>query len=103
MSISTGPVLWAITVAAGKVGRHLRTTLGSELGNLLLLDITDPGPLLPNEKSITVDLCDFDGVHAALKGVTGVIDLGGIADEADFADLVSANILGTHHVLEAAR
>lgn len=103
MSISTGPVLWAITGAAGKVGRHLRTALGPQLGNILLLDITDPGPLLPNEKSITVDLRDFDGVRAALEGVTGVIHLGGVADEADFADLVSANILGTHHVLEAAR
>lgn len=103
MTISIKPTLWAITGAAGQVGRHLRTTLGSQLGNLLLLDMIDPAPVLPNEKSLIVDLRDFNAVHAALEGVTGIIHLGGIADEADFADLVSANIIGTHHVLEAAR
>lgn len=103
MTISTKPTLWAITGAAGQVGRHLRTTLASRLGPVLLLDIIDPGPVLPNEKSLIVDLRDFNSVHAAMEGVTGIIHLGGIADEADFADLVSANILGTQHVLEAAR
>jgi uronate dehydrogenase len=38
-----------------------------------------------------------------MHGVDGVIHLGGLADEADFHDLAEVNIVGTYHLLEAAR
>lgn len=42
-------------------------------------------------------------MESALSGVDCVLHLGGVPDEAPLADLLEANVLGTHHVLEAAR
>ena len=49
------------------------------------------------------DLRDQRAVETALAGADGVLHLGALADEADFHDLAEINILGTYHVLEAAR
>jgi uronate dehydrogenase len=92
-----------MTGAAGKVGRHLRATLGDAFEEFLLLDIEAIEPTAPNERALQVDLRDFDAVQTALQRVKGVIHLGGLADEADFHDLAEVNLVGTYHVLEAAR
>lgn len=94
---------WAMTGAAGSVGQHLRATLVDTFDELLLLDISTIEDPAAHERVITVDLRDLDALTAALAGVDGIIHLGGLADEADFHDLADVNIVGTYHLLEAAR
>ncbi|MEV0646972.1 NAD(P)-dependent oxidoreductase [Phytomonospora sp. NPDC050363] len=94
----------AITGAAGAIGSLLRTRLREDPGtDLVLLDRVPLTPEAANETVHTVDLTDGPGVAAALKNVDAVVHMGGIADEAPLADLLAANVLGTHNVLEAAR
>lgn len=50
------------------------------------------------------DLLDLAALGAAVEGVDTVLHLAGVADRQDFArELVPNNIVGTQHVLEAAR
>lgn len=46
---------------------------------------------------------DEQAVEAAMAGADHVVHLGGLPDEAPLADLLDVNVLGTHHVLKAAR
>lgn len=94
---------WAMTGAAGSIGRHLRGTLTDAFDDLLLLDLVDIDDLAPHERSLRVDLRDLDAIRDAIAGLDGVVHLGGLADEADFHDLAEVNIVGTYHLLEAAR
>ncbi|KOX03179.1 MULTISPECIES: NAD-dependent epimerase/dehydratase family protein [Micromonospora] len=93
----------ALTGAAGAIGTVVRPVLAEHADRLVLLDeqpISDAGP---TETARIVDLRDPDAVVAALEDVDCVVHLGGIADEAPLADLLNVNVLGTYHVLEAAR
>jgi uronate dehydrogenase len=92
-----------MTGAAGNIGRHLRATLGDAFDELILLDIEKVKPTAPHERSMQVDLRDAEALRQALDGLDGVIHLGGIADEADFHDLVDVNIIGIYNLLKAAR
>lgn len=103
MATTTSTRRWAITGAAGSVGRHLRSALADTFDELILLDLNEIEDLAPNERALNVDLRDFVALREALAGVEGVIHLGGLADEADFHDLAEVNIVGTYHLLEAAR
>lgn len=94
---------WAMTGAAGNIGRHLRGALGPRFEHLLLLDIAEIHDCAPHESAVQVDLRDFDRIRRIVTGLDGVIHLGGLADEADFHDLAEVNIIGSYHVLEAAR
>jgi uronate dehydrogenase len=94
---------WAMTGAAGSVGRHLRSTLADAFDELILLDINTIEDPAAHERIVTVDLRDLDALIGTLAGVDGIIHLGGLADEADFHDLAEINIVGTYHLLEAAR
>ncbi|MDX2707095.1 NAD(P)-dependent oxidoreductase [Streptomyces sp. PA03-6a] len=93
----------AITGAAGTIGSVVRAALRGETARLVLLDRVPLVAETANEEVHTVDLRDADAVRSALVGVDRVLHLGGIPDEAPLADLLEANVLGTHHVLEAAR
>ncbi len=57
----------------------------------------------PVERSIQLDLADLEAVVAALDGADAVVHLAGLPDEAPLARLLDSNVLGTYHVLEAAR
>jgi uronate dehydrogenase len=81
----------------------VRKALRPEAERLVLLDRLPMEPEAGNEQVRTVDLRDADGVAAALKGADRVLHLGGIPDEAPLPELLETNVLGTHHVLEAAR
>lgn len=94
---------WAMTGAAGSVGRHLRTSLTGLFDELILLDLNEIDDPAPHERALVADLRDLNGLTDALAGVDGIIHLGGLADEADFHDLAEVNIVGTYHLLEAAR
>jgi uronate dehydrogenase len=94
---------WAVTGAAGRIGSALRQHLVEAGVALVSLDVAPVTPLGPNDRVVQCDLADFDTLVEAFRGCVGVVHLGGIPDEADFHDLVDSNILGTYHVLEAAR
>ncbi|MFJ8670272.1 NAD-dependent epimerase/dehydratase family protein [Streptomyces sp. NPDC093600] len=93
----------AITGAAGTIGSVAREALRSEAARLILLDRVPLRQEAENEDVRTVDLRDAAAVESALAGADRVLHLGGIPDEAPLPDLLEANVLGTHHVLEAAR
>ncbi|WP_432189051.1 NAD-dependent epimerase/dehydratase family protein [Streptomyces sp. Tue6028] len=93
----------AVTGAAGTIGSAVREALRQEASRLILLDRVPLRPRTANEDVHTVDLRDAPAVAAALAAADSVLHLGGVPDEAPLADLLEANVLGTHHVLEAAR
>lgn len=94
---------WVLTGAAGGVGASLRAGVAEQVHRLRLMDVVVVPPVYANEESRVVDLRDQAAVETAIAGAHGVLHLGGLADEADFHDLVEVNIVGTFHVLEAAR
>ncbi|AXE24062.1 NAD(P)-dependent oxidoreductase [Streptomyces globosus] len=93
----------AVTGAAGTIGSVLRAALREESERLILLDRVPIRDAAANEEARIVDLRDPVAVEEALSGAGSVLHLGGLPDEAPLADLLEANVLGTHHVLEAAR
>ncbi|MER7789492.1 NAD(P)-dependent oxidoreductase [Streptomyces sp. NPDC097640] len=93
----------AVTGAAGNIGSVVREALRGEAERLILLDRVSLRPEAGNEEVRTVDLRDAAAVESALAGADRVLHLGGVPDEAPLPDLLEANVLGTHHVLEAAR
>ncbi|MDR6975060.1 uronate dehydrogenase [Streptomyces sp. 3330] len=92
-----------VTGAAGNIGSVVRRALRGEVGRMVLLDRVPLRAEAANEVVHTVDLRDADAVEAALTGADAVLHLGGLPDEAPLEQLLEANVLGTHHVLEAAR
>ncbi|MGW1190863.1 NAD-dependent epimerase/dehydratase family protein [Streptomyces sp. NPDC002559] len=93
----------AITGAAGNIGSVVREALRREAARLILLDRAPLRPEAENEDVRTVDLSDAAAVESALAGADCVLHLGGVPDEAPLRNLLEVNVLGTHHVLEAAR
>lgn len=94
---------WVVTGAAGNIGRALRAALHEHEVELVSTDVRLTSPVGPNDRVVTADLSDFGALVDLFEGADGVIHLGGIPDEADFHDLAAVNIVGTYHVLEAAR
>lgn len=99
----TGLERWAITGAAGNIGRALRRYLAAQSVDLVSIDIAETAPVSTSDRIIHCDVRDLAGLEVAFTGCSGVVHLGGIPDEADFHDLAEVNIVGTYHVLEAAR
>ncbi len=111
---------WAVTGAAGRIGVHLRSAL-HELGvELVSTDVVEGPPATATgaagaeratdaaapssaERREVVDVADLEALTELLAGCDGVVHLGGLSDEADFHDLATVNVVGTYHVLEAAR
>ncbi|MET8610453.1 NAD-dependent epimerase/dehydratase family protein [Streptomyces misionensis] len=81
----------------------MREALRREAARLVLLDRVPLRPEAENEDVHTVDLRDAAAVEATLAGADSVLHLGGVPDEAPLSDLLEANVLGTHNVLEATR
>ncbi|WP_197674602.1 NAD-dependent epimerase/dehydratase family protein [Agrococcus jejuensis] len=94
---------WAITGAAGTIGRRVRAALRERGVQLRSLDVRDVEPVDADDLVSLVDLDDLPGLERSFAGVDGIVHLGGLADEADFHDLAAVNVVGTYHVLEAAR
>lgn len=93
----------AVTGAAGKIGSVVRRAIRNEADRLILVDRVPLEAETANEVVHTVDLQDAAGVETALEGADAVLHLGGVPDEAPLERLLDTNVLGTHHVLEAAR
>ncbi|MYW03874.1 NAD(P)-dependent oxidoreductase [Streptomyces sp. SID3343] len=92
-----------VTGAAGNIGSVVRRALRSEVSRLVLLDRVPLQVETANEEVHCVDLRDAAAVEAALAGAEAVLHLGGLPNEAPLDLLLDTNVLGTHHVLEAAR
>lgn len=101
--VDTSSERWAVTGAAGRIGRTIRAALRARVGELVLLDTAPIGDLEAGERAALVDLADAAALREAFAGVDRVLHLGAVSDEADFHDLVEANVIGTFHVFEAAR
>ncbi len=94
---------WVVTGAAGTIGSALRVALHQRGVELVSTDVHPTLPVGSNDRVVTADLAELGALTELCEGADGVIHLGGIPDEADFHDLATVNIVGTYHVLEAAR
>jgi uronate dehydrogenase len=94
---------WVVTGAAGNIGTHLRTALRAREVDLISTDARPADAVDDRDRVVTADLSDLARLTTLFDGADGVIHLGGLSDEADFHDLAEVNIVGTYHVLEAAR
>lgn len=89
-----------LTGAAGGVGTFLRASLP---GYGYALRLFDKAPIPGEPAAVVADLADTEALAAAMAGVDAVVHLAGIASEAPFPDVLTANIEGTYRVYEAAR
>jgi uronate dehydrogenase len=101
MSADLGTIV--VTGAAGRIGSAVCRHLRDEVRQLVLVDRVPTRPQSSADRAVQLDLADLDAVVAALEGADAVVHLAGIPDEAPMADLLESNVLGTYHVLEAAR
>jgi uronate dehydrogenase len=92
-----------MTGAAGDVGRRLRQRLRGVYPTLRLSDRVAADPLGPGETFVKAELADLAAVEAAVKGMEGIIHLGGVSTEGDWESILQSNIIGLRNVFEAAR
>src|SRR3979490_1225669 len=92
-----------MTGAAGGVGTALRPLLSELSETVILSDIVPIDNLGPNERFVGCDVTDRDGMNALVKGVDGIIHLGGVSTEKPFDLILEGNILGLYNLYEAAR
>ena len=92
-----------LTGAAGGLGRELRPRLKAYCDTLRVSDIAALGTAAPGEELQAVALQDQSAVHALLQDVDAVVHLGGVSVEGPFEPILQANIVGMHHLYEAAR
>ncbi len=92
-----------LTGAAGGVGTALRKLLKGVYPELRLSDIAEPKGLAKDEKFIPADLADMAAVEKIVKGVDGIIHLGGVSVEKPWEMVHRANIVGCYNLFEAAR
>ena len=102
MSIQVVAVRVLVTGGAGRIGRVLREGLVED-ATLRLLDREPQPQVATPHETVTADLADLDALQAACADVDAVVHLAAISGESDLPSIVQANILGTYHVLEAAR
>ncbi|HEX4033845.1 MAG TPA: NAD(P)-dependent oxidoreductase [Solirubrobacteraceae bacterium] len=101
--MATAEQTWVLTGAAGRIASTLRAGLAGQVARLRLVDVVPVPAAHEREETVVADVRDQRAMVAALAGAHGVLHLAGIADEADFHDLVDVNTVGTQHVFEAAR
>ena len=91
-----------LTGAAGGVGVFLRKEFRGRY-RLRLSDIVALDDCGPQEEFIGADLGDLSAIRNAVAGVDGIVHLGGFSVEGDWDTILSANIIGTYNLFEAAR
>jgi uronate dehydrogenase len=92
-----------MTGAAGGVATALRPLLSELAETVVLSDIVAVDDLGANERFVRCDVTDRAGLDALVKGVDGIIHLGGVSTEKPFDMILEGNILGLYNLYEAAR
>ncbi len=92
-----------LTGAAGGIGTMLRNKLKGVYSKLLISDIAEPKRLGKDENFVRADLADMAAVEKIVKGVDGIIHLGGVSIEKPWEMIHQANIVGGYNLFEAAR
>lgn len=92
-----------ITGAAGGIGKAIRPLLPKLARSVLLSDITPIDNCAPNERFKSCDLAIESDVADLVKGVDGIIHLGGVSVEKPFHMLLQSNIIGLYNLFEGAR
>lgn len=91
-----------ITGPGGRVGTQIVPLLREHFA----LRLFDTASLVASgdDEIVVGDIQDFDTLRKACEGVSAVIHLAAISDEADFhTKLLPVNVAGTYNVFEAAR
>lgn len=91
------------TGGTGRMGSVLREGLQGRYDRVVLFARRAPEQLFPGEEVVLGDLSDLDVLTEAAQGVDVIVHFGGIADEAPYEEIRTANIDGTYTVYEAAR
>lgn len=91
-----------LTGASGGVGTRLRQLLKPLYPELVLSDLKAPADLRGDEEFIAADLADYAAVERAVRGVDGIVHLGGFSVEGPWETILNANIIGCHNLFEAA-
>jgi uronate dehydrogenase len=100
---SAAPQRVLLTGAAGDVGTRLRRLLKGVYSELRLSDIVEPKQLGKEEKFVSADLADMAAVEKIVKGIDGIIHLGGVSVEKPWEMIHQGNIVGCYNLFEAAR
>ena len=91
-----------MTGAAGRIGSFLRPELAGKY-KLRLSDTKPVRNLQPGETFMRADISKLSDMLKVTKGVDAVVHFGGQSGEHDWDHILSANIIGFHNALEAAR
>ena len=91
-----------VTGAAGGVAGQIRPLL-REHYRLRLSDRMPVPDATPEESVATADLGDLEALRVAIRGVDGILHLGGYSVEASWDVILDANIIGSRNLFEAAR
>lgn len=91
-----------LTGAAGGVAGMIRPLLRADY-RLRLSDRRPVADLQAGEEAAPADLGDVKALRRAIRGVDGIVHLGGYSLEADWPTILSANIDGAYNLFEAAR
>jgi len=92
-----------VTGAAGGIGSRLRKLLRGIYPDIRWSDITTPPDLAPGDTFIPADLSLMGEVENAVRGVQGIVHLGGWSTEGPWQTILNANIIGCYNLFEAAR
>lgn len=91
-----------LTGAAGKVARQLRPHLARRCNELRLVDIATFDAELANETAHVANLAHAARLPDLLRGVDAVVHFAGHPREAEWPQLVEANLLSAIHLWETA-
>lgn len=91
-----------LTGATGLIGSACRRCWEDRYD--LRLFVHDPAKVPEGDHDVVVGGCeDMDLMMKATEGIDAVVHLGAIPGEAEFHELLQANVVGTYNVLEASR
>jgi uronate dehydrogenase len=91
-----------LTGAAGGVAQMVRPILRGDY-RLRLSDVQPVPKPLKSEEVAPAALTDMAALREAVRGVDGIIHLGGYSRENDWDTIHQANIVGVYNLFEAAR
>ena len=92
-----------LTGASGRIGQTFYIA-SQKRYNFVLTDVRKPSyPVQQPHQFVQADLTEKTNLDELCNGIEAIVHLAGVPDpEADFADILPANILSTTYLLEAA-